>query len=371
MMSAATVMLVGGLNRAAPYFANVRGKGLHAYAFDEETGAATLLCEATGIDNPTYLSLSADGRFAYANSEVFGWPEGAVSAYRCDLVARRLRPINMQPSLGSITAHSSFDRSGRFLLVANYGMGPMDEGPNRALAVYPLRQDGGLAPPVASVAHQGKGPNTARQERPHPHCVLAAPDNRFVIVADLGLDALIAYRFGPDGRLDEGSPVRSTLPPGCGPRHFAFRSDGRIAVVICELNSTIAALRYHPDSGRFDLIDIVATVPKGAPDNHCSGIAIHPGGRFVYGANRGHDSIAILGLDGETGRLSLLGHRPSGGATPHDMAFDPSGRFLAVANQDSDCVSVFSVDGETGALSPTSNDIPVGTPMCVKFARLR
>jgi 6-phosphogluconolactonase len=369
-MSVATIMLVGGLNRGAPYFANVRGKGLHAYAFDEESGAATLLCQATGIDNPTYLSLSPDGRFVYANSEVFGWPEGAVSAYRCDVTVPRLLAINMQPSLGSITAHSSFDRTGRFLLVANYGIGPLDEGPNRAIAVYPVRQDGGLAPPVASLAHEGSGPNAARQERPHPHCVLASPDNRFIIVADLGLDALIAYPFGPDGHLDKAKAMRSPLPPGSGPRHFAFHSDGRIAVVICELNSTIVTLRYHRDSGRFDLIDIVAAVPKGTQENHCSGIAIHPRGRFVYGANRGHDSIAILGIDGETGRLSLLAHRPSGGATPRDMAFDPSGRFLAVANQDSDCVSVFLVDGETGALSPTSNDVPLGTPMCVKFARL-
>jgi len=369
-MHAATLMLVGGLNRAAPYFANVRGKGLHAYAFDEGSGSATLLCEATGIDNPTYLSLSPDGRFVYANSEVFGWPEGAVSAYRCDLEAPRLQPVNMQPSLGSITAHSSLDRTGRFLLVANYGLGPMDEGPNRAIAVYPIRPDGGLAPPVASVAHAGSGPNAARQERPHPHCVLASPDNRFVVVADLGLDALIAYPFAADGSLDAASAVRSVLPPGCGPRHFAFRPDGRFAVAICELNSTILSLRYHRDGGRFEVVESVGTVPKGVAENHCSGIAIHPGGRFVYGANRGHDSIAIIGIGGETGRLSLIGHVPSGGTTPRDMAFDPSGRFLAVANQDSDRLSIFGVDEASGALS-LEHDIEVGTPMCVKFARSR
>jgi 6-phosphogluconolactonase len=365
-----TIMVVGGLNRSAPYFADAHGKGLSLFAFDEADATATPLCEVTGIDNPSYLSISAGGRFLYANSEVSGWPEGTVTAYAIDAAAPRLRALNMQSSVGSITAHSSFDATGRFLLVANYSLGPMDEGSNQAIAVLPVGADGRLGPAVSSVLHEGTGPNPDRQERPHPHCVFAVPDNRFVVVADLGLDALFAYPFDAEGRLDAAGVVRSPLPAGSGPRHFAFHGNGRLAVLICELDSTVASLRYDPATGRFETIGIVSAVPEGVSGSHCSGIQIHPNGRFVYGANRGHDSVAAFGLDAGSGALTPLGHTPCGGKTPRDMTIDPSGRFLMVCNQDSDVISVFAIDPGSGALAPAGRDIAIGTPMCVKFARI-
>jgi 6-phosphogluconolactonase len=277
--------------------------------------------------------------------------------------------VNKQPSLGSITAHSSLDATGRFLLVANYGLGPMDEGPNQAVIAYPIREDGGLAPPTTSIAYNGKGPIAMRQERPHAHCVLSSPDNRFVVIADLGLDALLAYRFDK-GRLSDEPAARSALPPGSGPRHFLFHPRGDLAIVICELDSTIASLRYHPESGSFDMIDTVSAIPAGVDHNHCSAIQLHPNGRVVYGANRGHDSIVVVGLDPDSGRLSPLDHQPCGGTTPRDMAIDPSGHFLLVANQNSDLVSVHAIDGDRGTLKLTGRDIAVGTPMCIKFASI-
>jgi 6-phosphogluconolactonase len=244
----------------------------------------------------------------------------------------------------------------------------MEEGPNQAVAVYPIRGDGGLAPPVATVAYGGQGPNAARQERPHAHCVLPSPDNRFAVIADLGLDALLVYKFGDEGKLSKEPVSRSALPPGSGPRHFLFHPSGNLAVVICELDSTITSLRYHSSEGRFDIIDTASAVPAGIGENHCSGIQLHPSGRFVYGANRGHNSVIIFGLDHESGRLSHLGHQTCGGVTPRDMAIDPSGRFLLVANQNSDRISVFAIDQDSGAIRPTGRDIEVGTPMCIKFA---
>jgi 6-phosphogluconolactonase len=369
-MSSRTIMVVGGLNRPAPYFAEAHGRGLSLYDFDEATGAATPLCETLGVDNPSYLSIAADGRTLYANSEVFGWAEGTVEAYAIEAATPRLRPLNKQSSLGSTAAHSSFDATGRFLLVANYATGAMDEGSNQAIAVYRIGAGGWLAPAHSSAAHEGHGPNPDRQDRPHPHCVVTAPDNRFAVVADLGLDAVFSYPFSPDGLLDGASRVRSALPPGSGPRHSAFHRDGGYALLICELNSTIVSLRYDAATGRFTIADTASALPAGAPASHCSGIQLHPNGRFVYGANRGHDSVAVFGFDPADGTLSPLGHTPCGGKTPRDMTIDPSGRFLLVCNQDSDRIAVFAIDGATGALTPTGHDIEIGTPMCVKFARI-
>jgi 6-phosphogluconolactonase len=365
------VMVVGSLNREAPYFESARGPGLAVFGFDPVTGDAEWLCEDRRVDNPTFLAVDQHRRCIYATTEVFGWHEGVVSAYRFDRAGPRLQYINKQPSLGSITAHCGFDRDGRYLLVANYGMGPAEDLPGRAIAVFPIGPDDGLLPATASLVHRGGlGPNAERQERPHPHCVLASPDNRFVVVADLGLDALLSYRFGSDGRLSDQPAAITPMPPGAGPRHLAFHPSGDLAVVICELDSTLSSLRYHAGDGRFELLSTVSAVPAEARhDTHCADVQIHPNGRFVYGSNRGHDSVVILGLDPATGDLTLVGHEPCGGRTPRNLAIDPSGRFLMVANQNSDRVSVFAIDPAHGTLAHRS-DIGIGSPMCVKFLAL-
>jgi len=211
------LMVVGSLNREAPYFQGARGVGLSVFAFDPADGTAALLCEDGGVDNPTFLTVNPATLCVYANTEVFGWHEGTVSAYRADPAARRLRYINKQPSLGSITAYSSLDRAGRHLLVANYGMGPHDDGPDRAVVVYPLRADGGLGAPGASVAHRGQGPDAERQERAHPHCVLPSPDGRFVAVVDLGLDAILSYGSARTARFRTRRWHAQRCPPAAAP----------------------------------------------------------------------------------------------------------------------------------------------------------
>jgi 6-phosphogluconolactonase len=364
----AFLMAVGSLNREAPYFQGARGAGLSIFSFDSATGRATHLCDEGGIDNPTFLSVHPENGCLYANSEVFGWHEGTVSAYRYDRGRNRLVYLNKQPTLGSIAAHNSLAGDGRHLLVANYAMFPHGEGPDQALVVYPLAADGRLLPPTASVAHRGSGPHAERQERAHPHCVLQSPDGRFVIVADLGLDALLTYAYAADGTLSAEPVATTALPKGAGPRHFAFHPNGRLAVVICELDSTISSLRYDRERGSFSLIGTVPAVPPAArAENHCSDIQIHPGGRFVFGGNRGHDSIAILSIDPESGRLASLGAVPCGGATPRNLAIDPTGRFLLAANQNGDAIAVLAIDKDRGALTPTGANIPLGSPMCVKF----
>lgn len=216
-MQDACLVFVGSLNRKAPYFQGARGVGIGVYSFDEETLETRKLAETGDVDNPTFLSVTPGGSHVYANSEVFTWREGVVSAYRFDRQTGTLSYINKQPTLGSITAHNTVTRDGTKLLVANYGMG--EGGPDRSLVVYGLRDDGGLTAPLSSVVHSGTGPDAARQERPHAHSVTETIAGGVTMVADLGIDRLVSYRIGPDGGLTR--LAESALAPGAGPRHVA------------------------------------------------------------------------------------------------------------------------------------------------------
>lgn len=361
-----TLMFVGGCNRSLPYLATANGEGVAAFDFDEATGRLSPRGTTSGIDNPTFLAVSPDGRTLYATSEVFGWNEGTVTAYAIDPGSGALDYINKQPTRGSITAQVSFDRTGRYLLAVNYGVGPVTQRPNRSLVVFPLSSDGTLGAPVAEATHSGRGHDPVRQDRPHAHCVVATPDNRFLVVCDLGLDHLMVYRF--DGAVALHS--RLMLPPGSGPRHFVFHPHRPYAYVVNELSSTVASLAVEPADGRLTLLSIAATVPDSAVGgNHCSEIRITDDGRRLYVGNRGHDSLARFDIDPATGVATLVSTTPSGGKTPRHCALDPSGAFLAVANQDSDAVTIFTVDQTSGDLKKLS-DVQTGTPTCVAFSRM-
>ena len=364
-MTSKLLAFVGCLNREAPYFQGARGTGLQVYSFDEDSLEAELLCETEGVDNPTFLSVSRDGRRVYANSEVFVWREGLVTAFAFDRERAELEHINMRPSLGSITAHNMVSRDGSKLLVANYGMG--EGGPDQSLVVYGLSEDGGLTEPLASVRHQGSGPNAERQERSHAHSFTETVEGNLAIACDLGLDQLICYRIAADGRLERQAEV--AMPPGSGPRHLALDPKGRFAFVTNELDSTVSSLRLDAATGQMELLDTQPTVPaEGRADNHCADIQISPDGRFIYASNRGHDSIVIHAVDQDSGMLSLVGHTPCGGATPRKITLTPSGNILMCANQNGDCIAIFRRDPESGALSDTGRAISVGTPMCIQFA---
>jgi 6-phosphogluconolactonase len=361
-----TLMFVGCCNRAVPYYATANGEGVAAFAFDEATGRTSPLGVTTGIDNPTFIAVSPDGRTLYATSEVFGWNEGTVTAYAIDHSSGRLDYLNKQPARGSITAQLSFDRTGKYLLLVNYGMGPVTQKPNRSIVVFPLLPDGSIGAPIAEATHTGSGHDPDRQERPHAHCVLATPDNRFIVVSDLGIDQLISYRF--DGGVAEHSQL--TLPPRSGPRHFAFHPRSPWAYVANELNSTVASLDFDAANGRLSVRSIAKTVPdSAAAGNHCSEIKVSADGRWLYVGNRGHDSLSRFSIDDATGVATLLGNTPTGGKTPRHFAFDPSSAFLAVANQDSDAIAIFSVDAGTGDLTMLPHSASTGTPTSVTFVR--
>jgi 6-phosphogluconolactonase len=360
---------VGGCNRPTPYFASANAQGISIFAFDPETAAATPVATQGGIENPTFLAAASDGTALYATSEVMEWNEGLISAYRIDPSTGRLDYINRQSALGGITAHASLDRTGRNLLLANYMMLPETERPNQSVAVFPLRADGGLAPASASAAHPGKGHDPARQDRSHAHCVLATPDNRFVVVSDLGTDRLVTYRFdAAAGTLERAAETE--LPPGSGPRHFVFHPTKPFAYGVNELASTVASLAFDAETGSFTVLDVTPTVAESArAGNHCSEIRLGPDGRFLYVANRGHDSLSVFKV-GDDGIARLRSTVASGGRTPRHFAFAPDGRTLAVANQDSDSIALFAVDPEDGRLSHLGRDIAVGTPTAICFVTL-
>jgi 6-phosphogluconolactonase len=358
------LVFVGSLNREAPYFQGARGVGLGVYRFDETSLEVTKLAETGEVDNPTFLSVTADGRGIFANSEVFAWREGVVSAYRFNRATSELTYVNKQPALGSITAHNFITRDGSKLLVANYGMG--EGGPDQAVVVYGIRPDGGLTAPLASVAHEGTGPNTERQERSHAHSVTETIFGGIAIVADLGIDSLVTYRIGADGALE---PLLETgLKPGAGPRHVALHPNGKFVFVMNELDSTVVALSVDQTTGALAFIDAKPAVPSEARGhNHCADIQISPDGRFLYGSNRGHDSIAVFAVDQESGKLAHVDYTPCGGATPRNLCLTPSGRHLFSANQNADRIAIFARDAKTGRLTDTGTAIGIGTPMCVRI----
>lgn len=363
-MSKDLLIFVGSLNREAPYFQGARGVGLSIYRFDEATLEATKLAETDEVDNPTFLSVTADGSGVFANSEVFAWREGVVSAYRFDRTTNTLTYVNKQPALGSITAHNCVTRDGTKLLVANYGMGV--GGPDQSVVAYSIRGDGGLSTPLASVALEGTGPNAARQERSHAHSITATVSGNIAIVADLGTDQLVSYRITDAGAFE---PLNETsLTPGAGPRHIALHPNGKFVFVMNELDSTIVSLSLDSTTGKLSVIDAQPAVPADAREhNHCADIQMSPDGRFVYGSNRGHDSVVIFSVDQQTGRLSLVNYTPCGGSTPRNLCLTPSGGHLFSANQNADCISIFSRDAATGLLTDTGHAIKIGTPMCVKI----
>jgi 6-phosphogluconolactonase len=353
-------LAVGSLNREAPYFQGARGEGLTIYSFDEDALSWNRITGTSNVDNPSFLSVDETSQVIYANSEVFGWHEGTVSALRFSPGAQSLSYLNKQPTLGSIAAHNAVSRDRRFVLVANYAMG--EGGPDQSVAVLPILPDGGLGPATGSVRLEGTlGPVADRQERGHAHMISETPQGGTVLIADLGLDIVAEYWLGDGGELTFVASVM--LPAGGGPRHIAQHSNGCFVYVTNELASTVSFILR--ERGALKVKQTLPTVKPGIV-SHAADIHLSPDNRFLYCSNRGDDSIASFKVDQETGTLTELDIVSSNGATPRNFAFTPSGRHLLVANQNSDAIVIFRRDVETGELTDSGRCIAIGTPVCVR-----
>jgi len=344
-------------------YADGEAEGIFVYRQDPDTGALRFTGQAARAQNPSYLAPHPSGRYLYAVNEVgefAGKPGGGVRAFAFDPETGGLSLLNQQASHGAAPCYIALDRAGRHAVVANYTSG--------SVAVLPIGEDGHLAPASDVVQHHGSGADPARQEGPHAHSIHLDPANRFALAADLGLDRVFVYRFGAEaGRLAPAGVPWATTRPGAGPRHFAFHPNGTRVYVINELDSTMDVFAYDADTGALAHRQTLATLPDGfAGPNFCADVHAAPSGRFVYGSNRGHDSIAIFAVDLATGDLAPAGHEPTQGRNPRNFCVDPTGRFLFAANQDSDTVVTFRVDADAGGLEPAGHVASVSKPVCVK-----
>ncbi len=250
------------------------------------------------------------------------------------------------------------------LVVANYGSG--------STVSFPVHQDGSLGQAASVIQHQGSSVNERRQKEPHAHSVNFSPDNRFVVSADLGTDQLLVYRVDPErDTIEPNDPAFTRVRPGSGPRHFSFHPRGQYGYVINEMGNTVTAFRYDAERGTMKELQMISTLPDGYSETtHTAEVRAHPSGKFLYGSNRGHDSIAVFSIDTATGKLTSLGQTSTQGEAPRNFNIDPSGRYLFAENQNTHTVVGFEIDQETGTLTPTGQVLNIPRPVCLRWVPL-
>ena len=339
-----------------------KSDGIYLYAMDPLTGELTRKNSFKSV-NPSFLTIDRTKRFLYAVNEVgeyLGKPGGAVSAFAIERSTFNLRLKNEQATNGADPCHLTIDRRGQTLLVANYTGG--------SLTALPVRSDGTLG--MATEVKQHEGSSIKEQQKgPHAHCIILDRSERYALAADLGIDKVMIYRFDPaSGKLTPGKQPSAELQQGAGPRHLTLHPNGRFLYVINELDSTMTAFKYNAPAGTLTLIETVSTLPSDFSGvSYCADLHVSPSGKFLYGSNRGHNSIVVFEIDQRTGKLKQVEHVSTEGNWPRNFTIDPSGRFLLVANQRSDNVVTFSIDPRTGRLKPTGQITEIPVPVCLKF----
>jgi len=341
-----------------------KSKGIYAYRFQPATGNLEPLGLAAETVNPSFLTIHQNRKYLYAVGETGnyeGQKSGLVSAYSMDLKTGKLTLLNKKATRGTSPCHLAVDKTGKTLIVVNYGTG--------STIAYPIQPDGSLGEATSFIEHSGSSVNPKRQQGPHAHSVNISDDNRFAVVADLGLDQVLVFRLdAASGKLSPNNPPAVKVNSGAGPRHFNFHPNGRNAYVINELQSTVTAFSWDGARGVLTEIQTISTLPKDfTGDNTTAEIRVHPSGKFLYGSNRGHNSLAIFAIDPAKGTLTPVGHQPTQGQIPRNFNFDPTGAYVFAANQNSDSVVVFKLDQQTGRLTPTGQVLEIGAPVCVRF----
>lgn len=346
------------------YTGGARGRGIYLMEFDALTGKLSAPRLAAASSDPSFLAIHPNREFLYAVNEsgrILGHNDGGVSAFAIDPNKGTLELLNQQLPAGSGPAHLVVDRQGLNVLVANYGSG--------SVGVLPIARDGRLKPATTKIQHAGHGADPGRQSGPHAHSINLDASNRFAVAADLGLDKVLVYAYDPArGLLKPHDPPAAKVAPASGPRHFAFHPEGRFGYVINEMANTVTAFAYDADNGILTEIQTISTLPEGFKgESYTAEVQVHPTGRYLYGSNRRHDSIAAFSIDPSSGKLTLIGITPTQGKNPRNFAIDPTGAFLLAENQDSDSIVVFRIDPQTGALTPTGQTVRVSKPVCIKM----
>ncbi|GAB2953702.1 hypothetical protein GCM10027048_18660 [Hymenobacter coalescens] len=336
---------------------------LFLYRLHGGTGALTAVGGFRGGVRPGFLALTPDHRYLYAvnaSLEFQGRSTGAVRAFAVDQQTGGLVLLNEQASEGAGPCYVSLTPTGSAALVANYFGG--------TVSALPRRPDGHLAPAAVVDQHLGSGPHK-NQDRAHAHCILPDPAGRYALAVDLGTDQVLSYPLTTEAPALQLPPNTAFAGrPGAGPRHLAFHPNGRWAYLINELNSTVTALGYDADAGTFRELHTLSALPAGyAGSNASADVHVSPDGRFVYGSNRGHDSLVVFAVDARNGHLRLVEHVSTQGKTPRNFTFSPDGRLLLVANQNSDSIHSYHVHPRTGRLTPTGHSASVPAPVCLRL----
>ena len=344
------------------YTQSGKSEGIYLYEMNPDTGELTRKSSFKSV-NPSFLTIDRSKRFLYAVNEVpdfLGKPSGGVSAFAIDPKTFNLRLLNQQATQGADPCHLTLDRKGKTLLVANYTGGN--------ITALPVRSDGTVG--MATEVKQHEGSSIKEQQKgPHAHCIILDRTERYALAADLGIDKVMIYRFDrTTGKLSPGNQASAELQQGAGPRHLKLHPSGKYLYVINELDSTMTAFKYSGVNGTLTQIETVSTLPGDFSGvSYCADVHVSPSGKFLYGSNRGHNSIVVFEIDQRTGKLKTLEHVSTEGNWPRNFTIDPSGRFLLVANQRTDNVVTFAIDQRTGRLKPTGHVAEIPVPVCLSF----
>ena len=345
-----------------------QSKGIYAYRFNAATGQFVPLGLAAETSNPSFLAVHPNHKVLYTVNETGNFQNrssGAVSAFAIDSRTGKLTLLNQVASRGADPCYVAVDKTGRYVLVANYGGGNV--------AVFPVLKGGKLGEATSVLQYKGAGANPERQESPHAHWIDFSPDNRFVVAADLGLDQLDVYKFSASkGSLIPNQPAVIQLKPGSGVRHFAFHPNARFAYAVNEMQSSVVSFAYDPARGTLHELQTISMLTKDfSGKNDAAEIQIHPSGKFLYASNRGHDSIAVFSIDPAKGTLTPVEYVPTQGKAPRYFAIDPTGSRLLVANQNSGTIVIFQIDSTSGRLTSSGQVLQIASPVCLKFVPVR
>ena len=338
--------------------------GIYAFRFNPAKADLNPIGLVAKTDNPSFITIDSAGRFLYAVNELDSFqnqPTGAVSVFAINKKSGKLKLLQQISSLGAAPAHLSLDKSGRYLMVANYNGGNV--------AVFPVKSDGRLGPHTSFIQNAGSGVNPDRQSGPHAHFIQGTNDNKYVLVADLGTDKVLLYRFDAGtGSLMPADSGYIKMDPGSGPRQIAFHPSGGFIYVLNELTSTIASFSFNQETGIMQPAQILSALPEDfSGTNTAARILIDTSGQFLYVSNRGDNSIGLFSVNSGDGDIMPIEWISSGGNTPRHFDIDPTGQWLFAANQDSDNIVLFRIEKSTGRLIQTSRSLAIDSPVCLSF----
>ena len=338
-----------------------KSEGIYIFKFNSEDASFKEISHAK-TSNPSYLVVSPDERFVYSVAEDAKNNNGGdIAAFKFDKEKGDLSFINKQLTGGDHPCYVDIDKTGKWIFAGNYSGG--------SLSVLPVRADGSLGEATSVIKHEGSGSNPKRQEKPHVHCTIISPDNKWLYVPDLGIDKVMIYSFDENtGKLTPARQPFAASTAGAGPRHLTFHPNGKFAYLVEELTGHVVV--YQIVNGQLQLLQRTSTLPNGKTGYSGSAdIHVSPDGKFLYASNRGDfNNIAIFNVDETNGKLGIVGFQSTLGKTPRNFNFDPSGNYLLVGNQDSDEIVIFERNLKSGLLEDTKKRIAVGKPVCLKWA---